>query len=1451
MPKFEDYLSRKSDEQQKSLFIAEEQTRDIETQRAYSLGTDQLQERIESRVSDKTTLSERTDYYFRNHDMLHAKAIRYRALSTNVDKTDEDSRRYGNKKAPRRRQSAREAGELFEQARNAVQNFDEGGKSTIEIFQHRAQVMELRLKARHKAAEVKARSAEHEAYLKDKATYSCMTILKEQLEDLREKTNGMEVDTLLQFNKKQAELEKMIEAAKERLEKSGKSAARIWQETRDGNDALDGVRFKKVTYPLYHSTNSDMSEDAVRTLLTLQEMDKQKREQNKEWPLSIVLKTSEDNYVTEGEEEKDKINREYQNENTTPQRKEEIKRKALLKVQKYRLPSLKEMKGEKLIRHLNANLSDYYDVIKVALPHLLNPPEDSYEKQYIDQHPEFKDKLQDLKAYSDYVDILLRQEHGIIKKEENNEFETISKADKALTRTEKGKKIDITEKEMEKRLKAYKEAYAAEKSLKMGTYKLKDAENGLNSEDYQLFLIIKKGTNVYKTGNAYKKVYRALFDRLQAERQDELKIRLEELKKEYEENRKKWREEEEKRQKELLGKKNEEKDDKKDDKDDKKDDKEDKKEEKKEEEVKKEEEKEPRKFTDPDAMAPKYLRAVSVLLDNVKISGSSKTRRRNNEIINVLTKGDEQAQQKLIRSKLTGIFDAIKVPTVEQINSGWFEQTLREKPDEFLQVLRKADCLQDLFDVFPYAKELVKNNQVFNEKHMAINQLRVQFEDHMKKYHNIDPGGGDDDPVITEKLSAEKKQELGIDDKEFEENTLLEEYADSVKAAHNSIERKARLAGNREARLLREIDEQAGLIDKEEAKKEDEQEQEKKPKQKKIGKKARRRLMRGEKESARQKRRRLDDEARAKRIEENEIMIKARYAENPAMKEKLLAEREVLQGKWDRKQLFDRFNKHPEEMAEYFTKHPDVKVAYFKEYPVHMIRYFEALPAEKEILFKDNKELQAKYEEEVKKKEEEEEERLKKEKEEEERKKEEERLKKEREEEEVRKKKEKEDEEARKKEEERLRKEQEEKEKREEEERLKREEEERLQREKKEEEERKKREEAEKKKKKPENQEDGELDAETKRRQQEALKRDYELIRKKQEEEGLLIRDRKDCEKLVLEGQKMVEMALKKSGGKVLTPHAQKYDESTVEIEALDDKFENKMTPVKRGATFGSKDNLLKLGLVRQNEAYRDCYIISTIAGIVKANPAYIKDIVRDYSPDDDGNPRLEVRLYDETGVRRSIIVNRSTSLNDGRQAWLQAIEKAAVIMIGQANGSGAKFRYEGQKHSWEKETIRNNSLSYSALDEGHEELASRLLFGRKGLALKTRDDEVYDIDGNSLIENDLHKKGDIAIGMALAYVKAGKVVVASTCTNNANALKYNRETDSVKFPMDLSSKHAHTILGEGKPINGERTVKVWDPIKGKEIDVPFSVFKTCFTDVYISGVEDELEKEKNDDDEE
>ena len=103
------------------------------------------------------------------------------------------------------------------------------------------------------------------------------------------------------------------------------------------------------------------------------------------------------------------------------------------------------------------------------------------------------------------------------------------------------------------------------------------------------------------------------------------------------------------------------------------------------------------------------------------------------------------------------------------------------------------------------------------------------------------------------------------------------------------------------------------------------------------------------------------------------------------------------------------------------------------------------------------------------------------------------------------------------------------------------------------------------------------------------------------------------------------------------------------------------------------------------------------------------------------------------------------------------------------------------------------------------------------------------------------YRMGYAAIGRALAYVAANKIVTASTCSKGESS-KYNILADSVEFPErvrdQLHARHVYLIVGKGDPVGGMPSLKVRDPYDGKEICLTYTEFSICFTDIYVSGVE-------------
>ncbi len=249
-----------------------------------------------------------------------------------------------------------------------------------------------------------------------------------------------------------------------------------------------------------------------------------------------------------------------------------------------------------------------------------------------------------------------------------------------------------------------------------------------------------------------------------------------------------------------------------------------------------------------------------------------------------------------------------------------------------------------------------------------------------------------------------------------------------------------------------------------------------------------------------------------------------------------------------------------------------------------------------------------------------------------------------------------------------------------------------------------------------------------------------------------------------------------------------------------------------------------------------DCYLISTLAGIVMRNPDYITNtlIKRDYK--DPGI--VTVRLFDGDGELQNIRVNTTRFTDNSRARWVQAVEKAAAVLI-TSNGKSASLK---KGVDWSKEVLGDGSVDVNVLKYATEIMACRLFFGSTGIDIKTRDEGIYDNE-TGLANTTTHKMGYAAVGKMLAYLNAKKIVVASTCTRGTED-RYNIMNDSVKFPerieTDIRQEHVYLVMGKGqKVIDGENTILVRDPYDGRIVELKISEFITCFSDLYVSGIED------------
>ena len=252
---------------------------------------------------------------------------------------------------------------------------------------------------------------------------------------------------------------------------------------------------------------------------------------------------------------------------------------------------------------------------------------------------------------------------------------------------------------------------------------------------------------------------------------------------------------------------------------------------------------------------------------------------------------------------------------------------------------------------------------------------------------------------------------------------------------------------------------------------------------------------------------------------------------------------------------------------------------------------------------------------------------------------------------------------------------------------------------------------------------------------------------------------------------------------------------------------------------FGVSGTELDADTISQRKEVNDCYLIGVIAGLARTDPDYITQTLVRQDPADAS--MAQVRLYDEKGDPQVIRLKKTGIRGDRRPLWLQLVEKAALTLVGRYEGTGsAVFRYgRTAGKDWASHTFEDGKTEFSELNMGWETTAYMLLFGKacRSMQIAKKDNP----------PKSLSEAGNEAVGKALAWLEAGKQVTASTGSfGNVNE----------RLRTKLRSTHVYTVLGEGNPIQGERTLEIRDPYADRGIngvfDITFREFMSFFTNV-------------------
>jgi len=441
MPKFEEFEKRVEEDNKRYAFqvhemLSEEEQLSYNTTNMASFsgyeGTEVIAQ-LDERFKDQSTFEERTRYYFKANEMTEAKKIRYTNISKDKNAAKEMHDNYGTHSAYKRRKAAGKAADKFDKANKLASQFFEDNKTPMQIYNHREEMMKLRLEGRLAATEAKAKSPEHEKYLKAKAKLSTLMVLKEQIVHLKEKSTDKKM--LDQFNEKEKLLDQELQAAKINIEQVSPSAMLLWQKLqKDGEYDCSGKTFTK-RLKNSKKINANFGEKEGVLLTSLQYMHMQKVQ----WPQRLILENNK-RPLNKRELKKEAWNRNYKevlseerqynksktgngpkyygtkSEVQVQEEKKNYMIEAMNRVLDFKIPSKEVMYNTKdFFNVFNNNLPEYYEMLYVALPHLeskLGSKENSFEKDYIEDHKEFNKKISDLKTLKHRVDVMLKS-HGI------------------------------------------------------------------------------------------------------------------------------------------------------------------------------------------------------------------------------------------------------------------------------------------------------------------------------------------------------------------------------------------------------------------------------------------------------------------------------------------------------------------------------------------------------------------------------------------------------------------------------------------------------------------------------------------------------------------------------------------------------------------------------------------------------------------------------------------------------------------------------------------------------------------------------------------------------------------------------------------------------------------------------------------------------------------------------
>ncbi len=412
MPKYEQYKKAKTDATMQQFYRDEEDAgimRVPQQVSEFSYEAGQIKERLEKRFESDEDFQIRTQYYFQDEEYAQAKIERYKQ----VEKSDLSgfAMVHKNHGARKRKRSAGQAKDYYQDMASKMSKYknDDTDDSidSYKKFQHKEEIMNLRLKGMLAGCEVKSRSKVQEAFLKNRAKLSCYLALKDQLSHIIEEEQNQKIKKKLMD--KLVSVQKSIDKVDEDLKKNTPKATDLWREY-NGIDA--GYIQNDTTYDDFHF--GWMKKDTKMFLRGAEVISYQNRA---EWPAKIVLKDSNGAPITLGERLNAEYNATFEQAQRSNDQKalDKIELDGIKRLEALELPKPEQLQKGRTMKYVMENFRDYYDLTKRALPYyrsIVGVPGVAYD--YIKSHPEFLRRLVYISAVDEYIDFMLRRDHLIV-----------------------------------------------------------------------------------------------------------------------------------------------------------------------------------------------------------------------------------------------------------------------------------------------------------------------------------------------------------------------------------------------------------------------------------------------------------------------------------------------------------------------------------------------------------------------------------------------------------------------------------------------------------------------------------------------------------------------------------------------------------------------------------------------------------------------------------------------------------------------------------------------------------------------------------------------------------------------------------------------------------------------------------------------------------------------------